>query len=62
MDRLAIAFGDDLTTAIGRTWAAFLFACETAMRAGEICQLEPADIRGKVAVLPPFMAATARTC
>lgn len=32
---------------------AFLFAIETAMRAGEICSLTAADVRGRVAYLRP---------
>lgn len=37
------------TTKQQRIAAAFLFAIETAMRAGEICALEPADVVGRVA-------------
>ncbi len=38
-------------TALQRVAAAFLFAIETAMRAGEICGLHSGDIRGNVARL-----------
>lgn len=39
MEALAIATGDDLTNATARAFHAFAFACETAMRAGEIVGL-----------------------
>jgi integrase len=39
---------------------AFLFAIETAMRAGEICGLRPGDIKGRVAHLPMTKNGTAR--
>ena len=38
-ERLAVAAGGDLGQARARAYHAFLFACETAMRAGEICGL-----------------------
>lgn len=38
-ERLAIAAGDDLSQTRTRAFHAFLFACETAMRASEICEL-----------------------
>lgn len=44
IERLAHAAGDDLTTATARAFHAFRFACETAMRAGEIIALRPADV------------------
>lgn len=39
---------------------AFLFAIETAMRAGEICSLTEASIKGKVAYLPMTKNGTSR--
>lgn len=39
MERLAHAAGDDLSAATARAYHAFLFAMETAMRAGEIVGL-----------------------
>ena len=52
-ERLAIAAGDDLTQARARAYHAFLFACETAMRAGEICGLtwDRLDLERRVARL-----------
>lgn len=44
IERLAHAAGSDLNNATARAFHAFLFAIETAMRAGEICALEWADI------------------
>ncbi|PHO01963.1 integrase, partial [Rhodobacteraceae bacterium 4F10] len=38
--RLAHSAGEDLTKATARAFHAFLFSCETAMRAGEVCGLE----------------------
>lgn len=42
---------EPVTTANQRVAVAFLFAIETAMRAGEICSLTPKDISGRSAVL-----------
>ncbi|WP_239031887.1 tyrosine-type recombinase/integrase [Paroceanicella profunda] len=39
MERLALSAGDDLQHATARAYHAWLFALETAMRAGEICGL-----------------------
>lgn len=52
-ERLAIAAGDDLTQTRARAYHAFLFACETAMRAGEICGLtwDRLDLERRVARL-----------
>lgn len=53
--RLCYTMGFDLggneqvNTVTQRVAAVFLFALETAMRAGEICRLEPEDIVGRVA-------------
>lgn len=44
IDRIMLACGDDVTTAQGRVGQAFLFAIETAMRAGEICALRWDDV------------------
>lgn len=40
IDRITHFCGDDYSTVQGRVGLAFLFALETAMRAGEICNLE----------------------
>lgn len=45
------AVGEEPTTKQHRIALAFLFAIETAMRAGEICKLTPADVSGRVARL-----------
>lgn len=50
-ERLAHVAGDDLTNATARAYHAFLFACETAMRAGEIVGLRWSAISGNVAHL-----------
>lgn len=54
LDALAISAGDDMTTATARTFQAFLFAIETAMRCGEIAALEwrHLDLARRVAHLP----------
>ena len=54
LERLAHSAGDDLSTATARAFHAFLFALETAMRAGEIVGLTWAnvDIESRVAHLP----------
>jgi len=44
LERLAFTAGDDLGTATARAFLAFLFAIETAMRAGEICRLRSGDV------------------
>jgi len=54
LEALALAAGPDLTNATARVFHAFLFACETAMRAGEIIGLtwEHVDLDRQVAHLP----------
>lgn len=62
IEALAHVAGDDLSTATGRAFHAFRFACETAMRAGEICGLTWAnvDLERRVAHLPLTKNGTAR--
>lgn len=53
--RVCMALGyesGEATLTKHRVAIAFLFAIETAMRAGEICKLRKADIAGRVATLP----------
>lgn len=56
IERICLAFGynDELIpkTISHRIAVAFLFAIETAMRAGEICSLTDTNINGRVAHLP----------
>lgn len=55
IERLCLALGFDearVETKSGASAIAFLFAIETAMRAGEICGLTADDITGQVAHLP----------
>lgn len=58
MERLA--YVASLGPVAGRTFAAFRFAIETGMRAGEIAGLRRSDIRGSVARLPMTKNGTAR--
>lgn len=44
IDQIMMAAGDNPEKTIGRVGLAFLFAIETAMRAGEICALHSGDI------------------
>jgi integrase len=59
VERLCLALGlntdsDELvTTKYQQVGIAFLFAIETAMRAGEICALTPKHVSGRVAKLTP---------
>ena len=57
---LQISAGADLTTATARAFHAWLFAIETAMRAGEIAGLRIEHIRGRVAHLPMTKNGTPR--
>ena len=52
IERMQHVAGHDLTNATARAFHAFRFACETAMRAGEIVGLRWSDISGNVAHLP----------
>ena len=54
IEKLKIAFGfnGEVRTKNHAVMAAFLFAIETAMRAGEICWLPWSSIKGSVATLP----------
>jgi integrase len=64
--RLCLALGFDLggseqaETTSQRIAVAFLFAIETAMRAGEICGLMPQDVSGRVATLQQTKNGTKR--
>jgi integrase len=51
IERMVLCFGDDLKSISGRVGAAFLFAIETGMRCGEICNLtwERIDLTRRVA-------------
>lgn len=61
-DRLHHVAGFDLTTRTARAYHAFRFACETAMRAGEIVGLtwDRVDLEAQVASLPMTKNGTAR--
>ena len=62
MERLAVSAGDDLSTATARAYHAFLFSCETAMRAGEVVGLtwDRVDQARRVARLVETKNGTAR--
>ena len=62
MERIAYVAGSDLYTSQARAWLAFRFACETAMRAGEIVGLtwERVDLERQVAHLPRTKNGSAR--
>lgn len=66
IDRVCAALGIDadqaepVETISQRVGVAFLFAIETAMRAGEICGLMPEHINGRVATLPMTKNGTKR--
>lgn len=66
IDRLCLALGFDpgttepAETTSQRIAVAFLFAIETAMRAGEICALMPQDVAGRVATLQQTKNGTKR--
>lgn len=65
IERICFALGFDedtpTTTRQQAVAVAFLFALETAMRAGEICRLTPADIIGRTARLEITKNGSART-
>lgn len=52
IDAIIRACGADYSTAQGRVGAAFLFAIETAMRAGEICGLTWVNVKERYAHIP----------
>ncbi|MGK5069237.1 tyrosine-type recombinase/integrase [Janthinobacterium sp. RT4P48] len=58
---LALGFDGEVTTKSSAIAVAFLFAIETAMRAGEICGLTWVDIEGNVAHLPRTKNGTKRS-
>jgi len=62
IEALQISAGNDLTKATARAFHAFLFAMETAMRAGEILSLVPdrVDLDARTARLPMTKNGTAR--
>jgi integrase len=62
LQRLAISAGADLTNSTARAFHAFLFAIETAMRAGEVIGLTWAhvDLESRVCHLPMTKNGTAR--
>lgn len=66
IDRLCAAMGIEvdqskpIETTTQRVGIAFLFAIETAMRAGEICGLTAAQVKGRVATLPRTKNGTKR--
>lgn len=66
IERICLALGFDLDdeqptqTVSQRVAVAFLFAIETAMRAGEICGLQPRDVVGRVATLTETKNGTRR--
>lgn len=66
IERICFALGFDLggeervETVSQRIAVAFLFAIETAMRAGEICNLVPRDVAGRVATLTETKNGTKR--
>lgn len=64
IDRICLACGfaeaEPVQTKNQAVAVAFLFAVETAMRAGEICAMMPADVKGAVAHLPRTKNGTKR--
>lgn len=66
IDRLCAALGIDAEQALPvesttqRVGVAFLFAIETAMRAGEICGIMPEHVNGRVVTLPKTKNGTKR--
>ena len=62
LERLAVSAGNDLNNATARAFQAFLFSCETAMRAGEVVGLtwDRVDLGRRVARLDKTKNGTAR--
>lgn len=62
LEAMAASAGSDLTNATARAFHAFRFACQTAMRAGEIVRLEwqHIDIEARTAHLPITKNGTSR--
>ncbi len=60
VDRILLVCGQDYTTKLGRVGAAFEFAIETAMRAGEICNIVQVDVRSDYVNLPRTKNGTSR--
>lgn len=54
-------YGQPVTQARHRVAVAFLFAIETAMRAGEICGIRPEHIKGRTVILPMTKNGKSRT-
>lgn len=63
LGRLALSAGEDLTKTTARSFHAFRFAIETAMRAGEIVGLtwDRVDLKARVCQLPMTKNGTARS-
>lgn len=62
LEKLAVSAGDDVGNATARAFQAFLFSCETAMRAGEVVGLtwDRVDLDRRVARLDKTKNGTAR--
>ncbi|KRS17497.1 tyrosine-type recombinase/integrase [Roseovarius indicus] len=62
IEKMRHVAGDDLTLQVARAFHAFLFACETGMRAGEIVGMEwgRVDLERRVVRLPETKNGTAR--
>jgi integrase len=59
-DRILLVCGDNYSTVRGRVGAAFLFALETAMRAGEVCALTWGNVHTDHVHLPMTKNGTTR--
>jgi integrase len=60
IDRILLVCGADYSTKLGRVGAAFEFAIETAMRAGEICSLTVDNVHANHVHLPLTKNGTSR--